>query len=128
MFLILRRPQSGRLEGSTALMQPITNSFTCSFAGVTITLRNASIHSFRISGSRLAQALADDAGDRVQHVFEDRAAAELDVADDAHAGPQGEAFRQVAEFARGQLDAGAVVGRALPRLLLELGRGPLLAG
>src|SRR5580704_9567966 len=83
-----------------------------------------------ISGrvSWLAQAFADDAGDRVQHVFQYRAAADLDVADDAHAGPHCEAFRQVAEFGLGELDAGAVVGRALPRFLFELGRGSLLAG
>ncbi len=34
-FLILRRPQSGRLEGRTAFVQPNFNSFTGSFAGVT---------------------------------------------------------------------------------------------
>ena len=34
-FLILRKPRSGCLEERTALIQPIINSFTRSFAGVT---------------------------------------------------------------------------------------------
>gem|GEM_PF-5315295 len=32
--LILRRPRSGCLEGRTALIQPIVNSFTASNAGI----------------------------------------------------------------------------------------------
>ena len=34
-FLILRKPQSGCLEGRTALIQPVVNFLTASFAGVT---------------------------------------------------------------------------------------------
>jgi len=33
--LILRKPRSGCLEGRTARIQPIVNSFTTFFAGVT---------------------------------------------------------------------------------------------
>jgi hypothetical protein len=41
--LILRRPQSGRLEGRTALIQPVFNFFTRSFAGVTGKYRDGSL-------------------------------------------------------------------------------------
>src|SRR6266446_2264129 len=34
-FLILRKPRSGCLEERTALIQPIVNSFTRSYAGMT---------------------------------------------------------------------------------------------
>ena len=34
-FLILRKPQSGCLEGRTALIQPVVNFLTASFAGMT---------------------------------------------------------------------------------------------
>ncbi len=41
MFLILRKPRSGCLEGRTALIQPIVNCFTGSFAGMTMGSSNS---------------------------------------------------------------------------------------
>ena len=54
------------------------------------------------------------------NVVEDRAAADLDVADDAHARPQLEPVGQVAELGLGELDPGAVVDRALLGLSLRV--------
>jgi hypothetical protein len=37
-FLIPRKPRNGCLEERTALIQPIGNSFTAAFAGMTVEL------------------------------------------------------------------------------------------
>jgi len=51
--LILRKPQSGCLEGRTALLQLNFNSFTPAFAGMTSWEHNALILARSISGPAL---------------------------------------------------------------------------